>query len=542
MEKSCVSAFLPAGLLVAALVPAASGVDVKIVAATNATGTAVSSLAITFAGTAGSLFVVPETVISPAGCAAPLVTVVPGSPTGTVTLDWGTSCVPPGATVFLVASTTAGPLSFSSGSWTTAVGSIVSLTSDPVTDALGAAGSLTYAVPATVTVPSTGATGPATIGSVTVTTGVLGPGACHAPSLGLSAKIKAQFDFAPGFGWIDAPYDVRWVNVLTAYIPMPGCPVPPVVPSTPGAPLPSFPCANFPSFPAIDPAPCAPLPPGCPPAAGGCVPGGMIGADDKPFYWGDSFWTSGLASAEAIHDECAHTRFCDFPTVCVVVFSLFPVLDPQSGPLSATDFCVLDGVSWFVGTNGAAGIIGTAPANPGLVGAALAGGLSPFPSWMALPSAGCPIASPATGAGCNTSSGVAPTIWPECPPELGSPFTWNVAGLFPTVGPVPVATPFGAPPITVLAGAPLAAPFDLSLAGLPSPPGACFLYLPLGIFIGGPPVPATGAASTTIPVPLTPTLAGVSVVFQTLQLASTILGPFPGFVAATPYLTVTILP
>ncbi|MGH7150844.1 MAG: hypothetical protein ACREIU_09105, partial [Planctomycetota bacterium] len=247
--------------------------------------------------------------------------------------------------------------------------------------------------------------------------------------------------------------------------------------------------------------------------------------------------------AEAIHDECTQTRFCDFPTVCVVVFSLIPVLESQTAPPSAMEFCVLDGISWFVGTNGAAGIIGSAPGNPGLVGAALAGGLSSLPAWTALPGSGCPISSPTTGTGCNTLSGVAPTIWPECPPELGSPFTWNVAGLFPTPGmPVPVGSPIGVPPITVLAGAPLAAPFDLFFTGLPSPLGSCFLYLPLGLFIGGPSVPASGVASTTIAVPLTPTLAGISVALQTFQLASTIVGPFPGYVAATPYLTVTILP
>ncbi|MCI0588333.1 MAG: hypothetical protein L0323_15995 [Planctomycetes bacterium] len=541
MKPSLISSSLRGLLLVLLLGTAARAVDVKIVGATNGTLSFVSSLSITFAGTGGSLYVVPETVISPAGCAAPAVTVVPGTPTGSVTLDWGAPCVPPGATVLLVASTATGTLSFSSGSWTTAAGATVALPGASVADALGAAGTLSYPVAATVTAPATGVTAPATIGTVTVTTGALGPGACHALSLGLSAKIKAQFDFAPGFGWIDAPYDVKWVNVLTAYIPMPGCPVPPVVPSTPGAPLSSFPCANMLSFPAIDPAPCATLPAGCPPAAGGCVPPGMIGADGEPYYWGDPFWTSGLASAEAIHDECTHSRFCDFPTVCVVVFSLFPVLESQTS--SAMEFCILDGISWFVGTNGAAGIVGPAPANPGLVGAALAGGISSIPAWSALPSSGCPISAPTTGSGCNTFSGVAATIWPECPPELGSLFTWNVAGLFPTGGtPVPVALPIGVPPITVLAGAPLAAPFDLSFTGLPSPPGSCFLFLPLGIFLPGPAVPPGGAVSMTIAVPLTPALSGIPVYLQTLQLASTVLGPFPGFVAATPFLTVTILP
>jgi hypothetical protein len=371
---------------------------------------------------------------------------------------------------------------------------------------------------------------------------------CHALSTGLSSKIKAEFDFAPGYGWIDAVYDVKWINVLTAYIPMPGCPPVPVVPSTPGVPLSSFPCANFLAFPAIDPNPCGTLPAGCPPAPGGCVPGGTIGADDFPYYTGEAFWTSGTPAADVEHDECALTRFCDYPTVCVAVFRLFPVLDPLSGPLAPTEFCVLDGISWFVGepspTGGIpAGIIGTAPADPGLIGAALAGGLAPFPAWSALPSSGCPIASPTIGVGCNSLPGPAPTISPECPPEVGAPFTWKVAGLVPST-PIPLASPVGSPPITAISAAPLAAPVDLFGLGMGIPSGACFVYLPLSLLLVGAPVGPSGVSTSTMAIPLDPTLAGISFDLQSFQLVyiSTVSLTAPAAFLATPYLAVTLVP
>jgi hypothetical protein len=94
--------------------PLALAEELRLFTVTNFTGVAASDLHITFAGAGGAVSVDSLAVIAP-GCPPPAVTPSPDD----VTIDWGSACVPPGASVSFLAYTPNGPLSITDGFWTT---------------------------------------------------------------------------------------------------------------------------------------------------------------------------------------------------------------------------------------------------------------------------------------------------------------------------------------------------------------------------------------------------------------------------------------
>ncbi len=97
---------------------------IYIITCTNSTGTPASSLELNFAPTSGPLTVNPMTVLAP-GCPPPVVSTF-GS---TIAISWGGNCIPPGATVSLIASRPNSPnaLAFSTGTWANIDGDIGSV-------------------------------------------------------------------------------------------------------------------------------------------------------------------------------------------------------------------------------------------------------------------------------------------------------------------------------------------------------------------------------------------------------------------------------
>ncbi len=87
---------------------------IYIITCTNSTASPASSLELNFAPTSGPLTVNPMTVLAP-GCPSPVVSTF-GS---TIAISWGANCIPPGATLSLIASRPNSPnaLTFSSGTW-----------------------------------------------------------------------------------------------------------------------------------------------------------------------------------------------------------------------------------------------------------------------------------------------------------------------------------------------------------------------------------------------------------------------------------------
>lgn len=82
----------------------------------NNSGQPAADLHLTFAGTGGSVIVLPGLVVAP-GCPTPAVP-SNGQVTNTVVIDWGVACVPPGARVLFVLATPFGPPTYAGGFWT----------------------------------------------------------------------------------------------------------------------------------------------------------------------------------------------------------------------------------------------------------------------------------------------------------------------------------------------------------------------------------------------------------------------------------------
>jgi len=86
--------------------------DGKIYQFTNSTAFVQSDLHLVFTGTGGSLALTVLT--NPPGCPAPTIMVTAPE----VWIDWGVSCIAPGAIVVVQVNTANGPLDYNSGTWT----------------------------------------------------------------------------------------------------------------------------------------------------------------------------------------------------------------------------------------------------------------------------------------------------------------------------------------------------------------------------------------------------------------------------------------
>ena len=371
----------------------APAADVRIVEVTSSASAPAAKLTFAFGGSGGALHVVAATVIAPAGCPIPTVTI--NTAQDTATLDWTQACIPVGQKVIFVASTpNAGPLTFANGSWSDATGqNIGAVAAGDVVVRNTDGGAHTTEVPIKPTVRSPGGTsGVQQIGKISV----------EAQWNGNTERCQGDFVFEAPRRWVDHGYDFRWVNLIVAYI-------------RNGVPQANYPDLRFPHFPAIDPSP-------------------NYGAEtdtDAPFYYTDATWAEGVfgGGTHEIHVECGLSCFRDHPVLPdgeYFFFKCFLVVDDMfDTQLGAREFAVLDGFSWY--HNGVDtkknGLVSTSPiaADVALIQNALTQGNQPFPTWTAKAGSACPLQAAPSAIGIQGVFQAMDTGQPNC-----AIFDWSV--------------------------------------------------------------------------------------------------------------------